>query len=155
VRAFPRSSRAPRSLGVRPPSRHEPAGEHLMGRRTVRRSPVVHSYRGPRMLLDIVVGLLGRWQARSSPIKRSTPFSSRPCPGLSRRRTELRVRLAVPPSKLSPTFLGTHSSPQTSPKSPAQPHLAGTPAAAAPAPDRRHTRLAGPFPPQVSTKLDP
>jgi hypothetical protein len=68
---------------------------------------------------------------------------------------ELRARLAAHPSKLSPTFFGTHSSPQTFPKSPAQPHLAGTPTAAAAAGPLRRPSCQRPPHPHLWPKTGP
>jgi hypothetical protein len=126
-----------------------------MDRRTVRRSPAVHSYRGQRMLLDVAVGLLGRWQARSSPIKRSPPFSSRSCPGLSRRRRHcwqprrssgpgwLCTQENSPPPSLAPTLAPNPPSRRRNPTSPAHrpqrpPRLAaGAPSLPAPSRPKR------------------
>jgi hypothetical protein len=88
-------------------------------------SPAMHSCRGRRLLLDVAVGLLGRWQAHLSPIKRSPPFSSRPCCGraaagdIAGSRDELQARSAAHQSKPSPTF------PCTSPSSLACPFPPG------------------------------
>jgi hypothetical protein len=91
-------------------------------------SPAVHSCRGRLLLLDVAVSSFRRRQAHLSPIKRSPPFSSRAMPRPSRR--ELQARSAAHQSKLSPTFLGTHSSPPTSPSRWRDPYLAraGAPA---------------------------
>jgi hypothetical protein len=176
--AFGPSTRAPR-LAARPEAHSPkprtsrghlevlplltPRGRAGTGRTAGRSSvsPAVHSCRGRRLLLDVSVGLLGRWQAHLSPIKRSPPFSSRPCRGraatgaIAGSRSELQARSAAHQSKPSPTF------PCTSPSSPACPfpplnrHLAGTAAAAATAAGRRRPHHAGPPPAQPSPRIDP
>jgi hypothetical protein len=176
--AFGPSTRAPR-LAARPEAHSPkprtsrghlevlplltPRGRAGTGRTAGRSSvsPAVHSCRGRRLLLDVAVGLLGRWQAHLSPIKWSLPFSSRPCRdraaagAIAGSRGELQARSAAHQSKPFPTF------PCTSPSSPACPfpppsrHLAGTAVAAADAARRRRTRLAGPSPPQPSPGIGP
>jgi hypothetical protein len=123
--------------------------------------PTVHSSRGRCLLLGVAVGLLGRWQARLSTIKRSPPS----CPGHAAAKpppapllaatasSELRstARQIMPAS----TFPCPYPNSPTTPSPPTSSPTASTPAAAATRPGRRRRPSSASSLPHPSTGIGP
>jgi hypothetical protein len=97
------------------------------------------------MLVDVAVGLLGRWQARSSPIKRSPPS----CPG--------RAAVEPPPAPLLAAAASSRPGQLGNKPSTCPPSLASTKAPQMPTPfasslSRRYSRQPRPTPPVTDAR---
>jgi hypothetical protein len=139
---LPKSTRPPRPpRSLAPSSRRTPVGRRTPNGPPVRSMPppAVLSPLGRRWLLDVAVGLLGRWQEHLPPIKRSQPLLSRPSHGraatgaITGHRGELEAWPAIHRTKPFPTFPCIY---QSSPEYPFSHRAATSPAGRSQRPPR-------------------